>query len=88
MYKLDMSGKRQLEFGNVSGLEKEWLDWYRLTPQERWRESEKLWDFFLHMGGPLVPEPDSQSPLRIEPERRSVPADGRPGLRSIGRSGV
>lgn len=21
----------------------EWLDWYRLTPAQRWRESEKLW---------------------------------------------
>jgi hypothetical protein len=25
----------------VSG---EWAEWYRLTPLERWRESEKIWE--------------------------------------------
>jgi len=42
--------------------EEEWQEWYRLTPQERLRESMKLWEFYLAMGGSLDPEPDSQSP--------------------------
>ena len=88
MCNLDMFDARQIGIGNTSGLEDEWLEWYRLTPRERWRESEKLWDFFLQMGGLLDPEPDSQSPFGIEPERRSVPADGGAGMRSIRRSGV
>jgi hypothetical protein len=28
-------------------LEPEWQDWYALTPLERWRETEKLWAFYL-----------------------------------------
>lgn len=41
----------------------EWQAWYRLTPQERWRESMKLWEFYLAMGGSLDPEYDPQSPF-------------------------
>ena len=29
----------------------EWEAWQCLTPQERWRESMKLWEFYLAMGG-------------------------------------
>ena len=25
----------------------EWAEWYRMTPQQRWRESEKLWVTYL-----------------------------------------
>ena len=41
----------------------EWGSWYRLSPQERWHESEKLWQVYLHFGGSLEPEPDTQSPF-------------------------
>jgi hypothetical protein len=41
----------------------EWLAWYLLTPQERWRETEKLWQYYLSVGGSLEPEPDPQSPF-------------------------
>lgn len=43
--------------------EGEWQDWYRLTPQERWRESMKLWERYLATGGSLDPEYDPQSPF-------------------------
>ena len=43
----------------------EWLDWYRLTPAERWTETSKLWTVYLELGGSLDPEPDTQSPLAI-----------------------
>jgi len=44
-------------------IEDEWFEWYRLTPQERWSETEKLWAFYLSVGGSLNPEPDSESPF-------------------------
>ena len=66
----------------------EWAEWYRLTPVERWRESEKLWQVFLALRGSLDPEPDSQSPF-FDPEApRARPAHGRSGVRVIRRSGV
>ncbi len=41
----------------------EWVEWYLMTPQERWRESDKLWGVYLALGGSLDPEPDTQSPF-------------------------
>ena len=66
----------------------EWLEWYQMTPLERWGESEKLWVFYLEIGGSLDPEPDSQSPFNIGDPQRSVPAYRRPGLRVIRRGGI
>ena len=66
----------------------EWAEWYSLTPMERWRESAKLWEVFLSMGGSLDPEPDTQSPFFDAEEPRSRPADGRPGLRVVRRGRV
>jgi hypothetical protein len=39
------------------------LDWYRLTPAERFQEFLKLWEAYILLGGDLGPEPDSQSPF-------------------------
>jgi hypothetical protein len=41
----------------------EWAEWYRLTPVQRWLESEKLWQTYLALGGSFDPEPDTQSPF-------------------------
>jgi len=57
----------------------EWAAWYRLTPQERWRESEKLWEVYLYLGGSLDPEPDTQSPI-FDPEASSAPAAYPPSI--------
>ena len=66
-------------------VEPEWLEWYRLTPQERWAESERLWVSYLAMGGSLDLEPDSQSPL-CDPEAPChVSADGGPSVRILRR---
>ncbi len=66
----------------------EWAEWYRLHPLERWRESEKLWQGYLMLGGTLDPEPDTQSPF-FDPSASSPgPADGWPGLRIVRRSRV
>jgi len=45
------------------GVEDEWLEWYRVTPADRWIESQKLWEFYLSSGGTPNSEPDSQSPF-------------------------
>lgn len=45
----------------------EWEEWYRLTPQQRWAESQKLWATYLSLGGSLEPAPDPQSPF-YDPE--------------------
>ena len=55
----------------------QWVDgeraeWYRLTPVQRWLESEKLWQTYLALGGSLDPEPDTQSPFFDASEPRSV----------------
>lgn len=66
----------------------EWADWYRLSPQERWREAERLWQTFTDLGGSLDVEPDSQSPFFHARTWRSLPAHGRPGVHHLRRRGV
>jgi hypothetical protein len=68
--------------------ELEWVDWFRMTPQERWEESAKLWHHYISMGGSLDSEPDLQSPFYDPETSGRPPVDGRPGLRVIRRSGV
>ena len=66
----------------------EWLDWYALSPQQRWSESQKLWGTFLALGGSLDPEPDTQSPFYDAEASGEDTAHGRSGLRVVRRSGV
>src|SRR5438309_1062068 len=68
--------------------EPEWLEWFALTPQQRWAESEKLWVHYLEIGGRLDPEPDTQSPFFDPDASGEEPADGWAGLRAVRRSGV
>jgi len=60
-------------------------EWAAMTPQERWVESAKLWDFYLSMGGSLDPAPDSQSPFDFDELERAVPPLRRPGLHPVRR---
>ena len=66
----------------------EWAEWCRLTPEERWIESERLWATFLALGGSLDPEPDPQSPFDVAFSRGQQPLDGRAGVRVVRRGGV
>ena len=66
----------------------EWAEWYRMTPQQRWAETEKLWVTYLALGGSLDPEPDTQSPFFDAEEWREFSTDGGPGVRAVRRSGV
>ena len=64
----------------------EWAEWYRLTPVQRWLESEKLWQTYLALGGSLDPEPDTQSPFFDPKEYRPESAKQR-GIERVIRFG-
>lgn len=66
----------------------EWLDWYNLSPIERWEHSTRLWETFLALGGSLEPEPDTESPFFHAASWRPAPVDGRPGVRVLRRCGI
>ena len=66
----------------------EWAEWYRLTPQQRFAESEKLWQSFLALGGSLDPEPDTQSPFFDRSQAGPGSPHGGPGLRLVRRGRV
>lgn len=66
----------------------EWAEWYRLSPAERWAQTQQLWTIYLSLGGSLDPEPDTQSPFHDALAPSSGVADGQSGLRIIRRSGV
>jgi hypothetical protein len=54
---------------------------YRLTPQERFAESMKLWETYLAWGGSLEPEPDTESPFFDPQEWRENARNVRSGVR-------
>jgi hypothetical protein len=54
----------------------ETLAWWRLTPAQRFQESQKLWSTFVALGGSLDPEPDWQSPFYVAETSRPRPAHG------------
>lgn len=89
MYHGPMSPEQQLQrLLEARDQEDSWVEWYRLTPQERWEESKKIWQFYLRVGGSLDPEPDRQSPFDAFISRGSAPAYGRAGLRVLRRGRV
>ena len=57
-----MKNKRFLK---MSIFEEEVIDWYKMSPVERFMESQKLWEIFVLLGGNYDPEPDTQSPFHI-----------------------
>ena len=66
----------------------EWAAWYRLSPLERWRESEKLWNVYFHLGGSLDTQPDTQSPF-FDPDSPGARSTyGRTSMRIVRRSRV
>jgi len=61
----------------------EWQEWARMTPMERFRESEKIFAEYLAMGGSLDPDPDPSCPFYDPQASSSGVAYGRAGLRVI-----
>ena len=66
----------------------EWMEWYRLTPLQRWQASERLMVQYLAQGGVHDPEPDSQSPFNFPELQGARPVDGGTGLRILRRGGI
>jgi hypothetical protein len=64
------------------------LEFWSMTPAQRFEESQKLWAVFLALGGSLEPEPDWQSPFYDEDSARAVSADGGPGVHRVRRRRV
>ena len=85
-WRYSMSMDRWAEAEELVGAE--WAEWFRLSPVERFRESEKLWETYLALGGSLEPEPDTQSPFFDPEEWRENAAHGRPGVRVLRRGAV
>jgi len=67
--------------------EEEWQEWYRLTPQERWSESMKLWDLYLLLGGSLDPAPDPASPFDPDLAMDSETPANQPNIHFVRRQG-
>jgi hypothetical protein len=63
----------------------EWQEWAKLTPMERFRESEKIFAQYLAMGGSLDPDPDPSCPFYDPSEWNPGAAHGRAGLRVLRR---
>lgn len=63
-------------------------EWARLSPAERFAESQKLWATYLILGGSLDPERDPDSPFDFPEMEFAVPLDGRSGVRLVRRGGV
>ena len=78
-------GKTDADIDLSLFLNEEQAEWAKLTPQERYIESCKLWSTYLALGGSLDPEPDSQSPFNFPEFECAVPADGRSGVHFVRR---
>ena len=50
-------------FSKTSVFIDEDMEWLKLTPAQRIRETTKLWKLYMTLGGSLDPEPDPQSPF-------------------------
>ena len=64
------------------------LEWWSLTPAQRFVESQELWQTFVLLGGSLDPEPDWQSPFYFEDASGPRPAHGRSGVHRVRRRRV
>jgi hypothetical protein len=79
------NGKKNSEIDFSLFFNEEQAEWMKLTPQQRYIESCKLWSTYLALGGSLDPEPDSQSPFNFPELECAVPADGRSGVHFVRR---
>jgi hypothetical protein len=63
-----MKSAAQLEQEWLDRIEPEWLEFYRMTPEQRWTLAAELRRYYLAMGGSLDPDADPQSPFWSEDE--------------------
>ena len=58
-----MNAPTQLEQQWLDSIEPEWLEFYRMTPEQRWARATDVRAYYLAMGGSLDPDADPQSPF-------------------------
>jgi hypothetical protein len=63
-----MSPPNLLEQQWLDSIEPEWLEFYRMTPEQRWTRAAEVRAYYLAMGGTLEPDPDPQSPFWSDEE--------------------
>src|SRR5262249_19428310 len=61
------------------------LEWWAMTPAQRFAESARLWATYSALGGSLEPEPDWQSPFYFAETPRARPAHGRASVHPVRR---
>ena len=82
--KIKTPEERSRRLADARDHEDSWPEWYSLSPQQRWQESMKLWQFYVQVGGTLDPEPDPQSRFDSFMPRGKAPAYGGSSLRVLG----
>lgn len=86
--------KKEAEFAEMKkmfpDLTEERFEWMCLTPEERFRISGELLDFYIKMGGNLDPEYDPQSPFNslYYPDGPPNSSKVKPGFKMTHRAGV
>jgi len=60
-------------------------EWLSLTPVQRIKESGKLWELYLSLGGSLDPDPDPQSPFYFPEVRSKKSSNRRTGVHYLRR---
>ncbi len=86
--------KKEAEFAEMKkmlpDLTEERFEWMFLTPEERFRISGELLDFYIKMGGNLDPEYDPQSPFNslYYPDGPPGSPTKKPNLKITRRAGV
>jgi hypothetical protein len=68
-------------------VEEEALEWYRMTPQERWEESMRLWSTFRLLGGRFEPG-ELRSAFHDMRARPAGPDAGLAPVRVTRRGGI
>jgi hypothetical protein len=72
-------------YNPIADWPEEWQAWVKLTPMERFCESEKLFAQYLAMGGSLDPDPDPSDPFYDPKKWNPGIAHGRAGMRVVRR---
>ena len=83
-----MNALTPLEQQWLDSIEPEWLEFYRMTPEQRWVRAAEVRRYYLAMGGSLEPDPDPQSPFWSEEEiaefaRAALPANVKQTRRDL-----
>ena len=72
----------------ISRLDDETVEWYLMSPAERFEESQKLWLNFKMLGGSYDIQPDLQSPFYFQETSGPSSSHRRAGCNSLWGRGI